>query len=134
MARKTKVVTIEGKDIVVKELTVKQVLGLFSKDGAKFGDITLPDVVDKFQDLLPIATGMTADELMEMAPSELVTIYDTFKEVNAVFFEVLASLGITKILAEVKTSTVQNFSGLFANYLQVATDKQSGNTDMSSLP
>ena len=133
MARKTQAVTINDKEIIVKELSVRQVLGLFESDAGTTGP-TLPALLGKFQELLPIATGMSVEELSDMTPSELLVVYNVFKEVNSVFFGLMANLGITQILAEIKASTVQSFSGLFANYLETATGKPSGITDMNSSP
>jgi hypothetical protein len=117
-----KVITIEGKDITVRELLVGDILGIFD-EGQNIG---LGQLVGKFGDLLPKAVDCDADFLKSLAPSDVKTIYEAFREVNAVFFETAAAAGLPQILKSMRDKIVGNFSGVFSALLSGATGKPSG--------
>jgi len=102
--RKTKTIKIDGKEITVKELRVKDIRSMLA-DSEKIKGTG--DVIK----LLPAAVNLTPAEIEEYAPSELKIIYDAFKEVNEVFFGLAAKSGMLGIL---KNSLQKNLTDVFA--------------------
>ena len=105
--RKTKTIKIDDREIVVKELRVKDIRNMLSKADDIKG-------AEDFFTLLPAAVNLEPAELDEYAPSELKTIYDAFREVNAVFFSLAAKSGIFGIL---KNSILKNLTDISADLL-----------------
>ncbi len=108
--RKTKTIKIDNKEIVVRELRVKDIRNMLSKSDK------LDGVNDVFA-MLPACVNLEPAELDEYAPSELQLIYDAFKEVNAVFFSLAAKSGIFGIL---KSSILKNLTDICADLLPPA--------------
>lgn len=122
--RKTKVVKIDDREITVKELRVKDIRQLIEKAEE------LDKGFEQMEDMLPLATDLSLSKLEDMAPSELTILWDAFKEVNAVFFDLVAKTGIVK---EVKSSILKDLTKVFADSLNQATEqKTSLNTDSDS--
>lgn len=119
---KCKVIKIDEKEIIVNELSVKDLLSLFDESDPEKGIEGFLGQVDEF---LPRATDAKLDELKQMAPSELKLLYDAFKEVNAVFFDVARFLGLGSLLTQIKSSLVKDFGGLFAGLLKPGTEMPS---------
>ncbi len=112
--RKTKRVKLDEQEITVKELTVKEWLDLMQQ-GEDLG-------VELLQQNLPLfVEGMTLDELMTLAPSELETVYAAFKEVNAVFFKVAQALGMDNILIQARAAVITNLSSQLSGSVPRAT-------------
>ncbi|MDX9788890.1 MAG: hypothetical protein RBT11_19090 [Desulfobacterales bacterium] len=114
--RKHKIIKLDEKEITVKELRVKDIIEILeSADGNAAAGIKellighLPKVVD-----------LKLEDIIEMAPSELQTIWDAAKEVNAAFFDVARAMGAEKILSELKASLEKSFSGIVADSLKLA--------------
>jgi len=131
--RKIKIIKIEGygKEITVRELRVKDILSLMDKGGGLGGDL-LQILKEKWAE----ATDLTWDDAQTMAPSELKTVYDVFKEVNADFFLIAASLGLTSVLETIKQAVIEgmdrDLKKSFADLSQKATS-ESFPTDIASL-
>jgi len=110
--RKHKSIKIDDKEITVKELRVKDIVEVFSS-----GD-NAADLMSKLTILLPRFTdGITPEDLQEMAPSEIKSIYDAFREVNDVFFELALEMGLAGAVEEIKQSIKREFSGALAGSL-----------------
>jgi hypothetical protein len=109
--RLKKTFEIEGyaKKFEVKELTVKEIIDL-SKDKA-VDNLTVESLKELFQTrLLPLCSNIELDDLLEMAPSELMTIWQNFEEVNKTFFELARNAGVGETLAELKKAIIADFS------------------------
>ena len=119
-----KVVTIEGKDITVRELLVEDVLALL-EIGA---DLSLPSIVAHLRQTLPRATDCTPEFMATLAPSDLAVLFDAFKEVNAVFFKAADSLGLPLILEQLKSTVPSLFAVQLSGLLSAATETGSGAT------
>lgn len=102
--RLTKTIKIDGEEITVKELRVKDLRKIMDSMDDFSG-------LDQALELLPMATSLTPEQIEEMAPSELGRVWDAFKEVNAFFLEILEKSGLVKML---KTSVQQNLTESFA--------------------
>jgi len=76
---KTKTIKIDDHKITVKELRVKDIRQLIEKAE------DLDKGFEHMKEILPLATDLSLEKLDNMAPSELKTLWDAFKEVNAVF-------------------------------------------------
>lgn len=95
------------KDIIVYELTVKKVYEVIN---GLAGIPTVNSLLIKANEWLPSMTDLKTDEItdLDLAPSDLKTIFDAFQEVNAVFFDLLKSSGLFDVIGtalrdEVKT-------------------------------
>jgi hypothetical protein len=64
-------------------------------------------------------TSLTMAQAETMSPSELKSIFDAFKEVNATFFEVAQEAGLLNLLSQLKMAVVEDFSSLFVNSLKL---------------
>lgn len=114
--QKLKSIKIDKKDIIVKELSVKDIMELFdteeNKDKNK--DISITDQLNK---ILPKIVNVSIEDLKEMYPSDIKQIWDAVKEVNSSFFAVMTSLGVEKGVMEImktiglnlQTNFQQNF-------------------------
>lgn len=134
MARKTKEISIEGiaDPIQIFELRVKDIYGLFQELTSGENDLTADNLHKLAEKWLPKATNLTIDKMMEMAPSELEQVSETFKEVNGSFFKIAQKLGLTDLLMGVKGAMLNDLNILFADSLSEAMDKPSGATDGAS--
>jgi len=108
--RKTKTIKIDDKEILIKELRVKDVLELMETSEGQEKSWT-----DLIKEFLPRVTNLTIDELTAMAPSEIQQIYDAFKEVNAAFFEMARAVGMDAALTELKTGIQKQLAGIVAD-------------------
>lgn len=104
--RLTKTIKIDSDEITVKELRVKDLRRIM--DGASdFSGL------DQAIELLPMATSLSHEKIEDMAPSELGLVWDAFKEVNAIFLDLVEKSGLVKILkASVQQSLTDSFVGL----------------------
>lgn len=112
--RKRETIKIDDREITIKELTVKQIIEIGDKVAnpgeRKNGDSDLDLLKDAFKQHLALGVdGIVFDELLSLAPSELKTIYDTFKEVNAVFFGIAQQIGFLDLLQKIKLELQSNF-------------------------
>lgn len=80
--RKSATITINERVITVNELTMRQILDF--KD--KFSTVGM---LEGTKELVSLLSDATPDFLMELTPSELKSIYEKVKEVNADFFDLL---------------------------------------------
>ena len=110
--RKIKTIEIDSKTITISELKVKDIRGIF-EESSEF--VELNDILN----LLPKVVNLTQEELDEYAPSELVLIYDVFKEVNDVFFSLLKASGLGKLL---KNSISENLTNAFSDSFKAGTE------------
>lgn len=83
----------DTREITIRELTVREVRQFWQEEA--------PKVVaeqGKITDLQPFmskcVTGVTIDEMDDFTFSELKVIYEAFREVNAVFFEMAQAMDI----------------------------------------
>lgn len=82
---------VAGLSVVCSELTVGQVRGLLQQnsDGDLLDELLLEDV--RLADL-PVFTGLPAEDLEQMLPSDLDVLVEGCKEANPSFFRMLAKL------------------------------------------
>lgn len=115
--RKTKSFKIDGFDqqISVKELTVRQILSLIEDD--TLTDTSLDTLRGLFQDkFLPLCVeGITMNDMLDFAPSEILEIWDHFAEVNKAFFVVARKSGLLKSLDELREAVFTDFSKLLVD-------------------
>lgn len=114
--RNSKPIEIDEVKITVHELTVEEIINIGQNKALKDKSTDLSDFKALFEIHLPKAlTGVTFDELVKMAPSDLKQIYDTFKEVNSVFFAVARSVGLGELLNQVIQAIQKDFLRLLAD-------------------
>lgn len=115
--RKRKIVKIDDREITIKELTVREIIKL----GDKLGDLDKGDTSEKEGTTLEVikeslgkhlsmgVEGVTIEDMIDMAPSDLDAMYHAFKEVNKVFFVVAQQAGIADLLRSVKDTIRRDF-------------------------
>lgn len=86
--RKTKTLeNIGDRPVTVYEVRPRDVLELFqSKDNLK----------TQAEKLLPKCVSLSADELLDLYPSDTAEVWKAFQEVNAAFFDLLRSAGVVE--------------------------------------
>jgi hypothetical protein len=114
--RNSKSIEIDDKKITVYELTVAEIIGIGETKAIKEKSTDLSDFKSVLEDYLPKAlSGVTLDELIKMAPSDLKEIYDIFREVNATFFDVARSMGMGELLNQVTQAIQKDFLKLLVD-------------------
>ena len=87
---KTKVLKLDQREIICRELSVSDVRKLLSSGPPdSLVDMLFPEI--QVSDI-PVFTSLTVDEVEEMMPSDLRTVIDACREVNPDFFGMLARL------------------------------------------
>jgi hypothetical protein len=116
------------KKFRAKELTVKQIRGIFEFDQLPEGD-DLDTIIQHFGGtLLPLTTNLTIEELEDMRPSELKLIWEKVREVNAVFFDIANAAGIQKLAAQFKDAILADFLSSFVSSLSAGIRSRSSST------
>lgn len=113
--RKTITFKIEGydKSFIVKELSVKEIIGLMQDEGIQTQDLdSLKSVFT--EKLLPLCANVEINELLEMVPSEIMEMWTHFKEMNKDFFDMAQSLGLADLIGDLKKAAISDFSKLLA--------------------
>lgn len=116
--RKTETFKIEGyeKQFTVNELTVKEIISLTNSDLLGGGDKSISSLKENFETrLLPICSNIEMSDLENMAPSEIMAIWEKFKQVNSDFFAVARKAGADKILTKLKEALIADFSSYVAD-------------------
>jgi len=134
MARKTKTLKIEGlkEDVVIQELTVRQIVDLVDNDnlfamtkGDKGLVGNLKEAIDSH--FLELCTNIKTKDFLDMAPSDVKEIWDAFKEVNSVFFDMARQAGLMEVVNKIKDDVVatikEDFSKLPVGLLKQATSE-----------
>ncbi|MBU0994118.1 MAG: hypothetical protein KJ737_16630 [Proteobacteria bacterium] len=117
--RKHKTIKIDDREITVKELRVKDYITLFQFDDGK--DPDLETIVSQIKEILPETININLEDLLDMAPSEIELVWETFREVNASFLAAAQKLGLQKMLTEVKSAILTDFSALALGSLKPGT-------------
>ena len=109
--KKTATITLNDKVITINELTMRQILDF--KD--RFSTL---DMMAGMQELVTMLTDATPDFLLNLTPSELRTIFEKVKEVNADFFALFPLDVLLAGYRDMVIETVrQNLSALSAGSL-----------------
>jgi uncharacterized protein YfaA (DUF2138 family) len=113
--RKTITFKIEGHDksFIVNELSVKEIISLMQDEGVQGQDIeSLKRVFT--EKLLPLCVNVDLDELILMVPSEIMIMWDHFKDMNKDFFGMAQRLGLAELVEDLKRAAISDFSKLLA--------------------
>lgn len=124
--RKQKTIKIDGKEITIRELKVKEIYRIISgafeiagkkeQDGEQSLEAFGEEISNFLTTYLPLVTkDITHEDALDMAPSELEELYEAFKEVNKTFFTVLQKVGAGNLLQEIKKAIAEDFSKLYAD-------------------
>ena len=120
--RNSKPIEIDDKKITVYELTVAEIIQIGQTKTIKDKSTDLTDFKDILENYLPKAlSGITLDELIKMAPSDLKKIYNIFREVNATFFDVARSVGLGELLNQVIQAIQKDFLTLLVDSFTTGT-------------
>lgn len=106
--RKSTTFTLNDRVITINELTMRQIM--------EFKDLfTGTDLLTGMQALIGLLTDATPEFLLDLTPSELKSLYEKVKEVNADFFTVLP---LEELLVGCRTLVIdtvkQSLSALYA--------------------
>lgn len=118
--RQRKVIKIDEKEITIKEMTIKEIMGIVT-DFTEMETTGIEDFKQQINKILPMVSDISLEEILKLAPSEAKEIYDIVREVNAVFFDMAEKIGLQKILGNLKNSIVSDFSSLVVDSLKPAT-------------
>lgn len=95
--RKTLSFELEGENgprsIQLRELTVREIMDMGTEFGSSMGDL---------EHFLPRLSNLTTDDLMDMTPGDIETIWEKFREVNAAFFRIAEAFGFGAALEALK--------------------------------
>jgi len=113
--RKTITFKIEGydKSFEVKELSVKEIIGLMQDEGIQGEDLDSLKLIFS-ERLLPLCVNVKFDELTEMTPSEIMVMWNHFKTMNSDFFDMAQKLGLTDVVKDLKKTVISDFLKLLA--------------------
>jgi hypothetical protein len=118
--------------VKVNELTIREIRNIWSQMGeaAMQG---FEQLAAKIPELAPMCiSGFDWEKVDDVTPSELKKIYDAFREVNAVFFEVGRTIeGNHPLLVDLRLSLINNLVMKYADLYKPAT-LGSGDTDSPS--
>lgn len=133
--RRTKAVTIEGidKQFTINELTIKQIIDFMQteEDGEALSDLSFAGIKSIAEKYLPEFSNVTLEDMGRMAPSEVATLFDAFKEVNSDFLLVAQKMGLLEILTNLRLAIMSDFSNLLVSWSKPDTE-ESGITDTPS--
>lgn len=119
--RKEEKIVLDDKEVIIKELKVSQIIKI-TKTFPEFEGKTMEEVFDIIKDIVPLCVeGINSEQLLDCTPSELKSLYDTFKEVNEVFFGMLDKAGITEAVVKMKDLALEGFSNSFVESSPMAT-------------
>lgn len=117
---------LDGNDkaFIVKELTARQILGIFDKKNINVDSLTFAKIREIFgKKVLPVASNITEEELLDLLPSDIDVIWEKFKAVNSVFFRTARQLNKVEVVEQIKTALVQDFLNAYAKLLKQGTAK-----------
>lgn len=129
--RERKRITIEDKEYVVRELTLREIINYFQEliGSAEESETKATDTLTYFkgeiQTLLNLALegNYKVEDFLDFTPSVLKKLYDTFKEANQVFFDTAATMGLQRTLQAIKDSIQLEFSDLLVSSSKAAIQK-----------
>lgn len=114
MPRKQKTIKIDGKTVEVYELTVKQIIEFKDFFTEKKDSNEVEVIFDAIQSKVHLMTSLAYEQFLDLTPSDIKTLYEAFKEVNVVFFEILSKVGlfdlITQAGEQIKQQTLSSMS------------------------
>lgn len=116
--RNTEPITIDDQKIIVRELTVREIITLasdktlLSGEDGKGGLAALQEQAEKY--LPKFLEGVTVEQLIDMPPSDLNLIYEKFREVNAHFFAGARTVGLNQVLEQLTLTLQKEFLKLLA--------------------
>ena len=132
--RVSKEIEIAEKKYVVRELTLREIINYFQAltneaEKGKEKDETTTDTLAYFkgeiQTLLTLALegDHKVEDFLDYTPSAIESLYEGFKDVNKVFFDTAAKVGIDNILTEVSSMIRTEFSNLLVSSSNAAIKK-----------
>lgn len=133
--RKREVVKIDEKEYTIKELTVREIIEIFSDSdffkekmkedgevkntGGTYFD-ELKDMLSILERVLSYCSDFKLEDLKELAPSEIKNLYNKFEEVNKDFLSFAEVMGAKEMLINIRETVVNNFSRTLAISLNQA--------------
>ncbi len=109
MARKKLQIEMdEGKKILVKELRLRDI----AENGKLLSELSKEFSLEKLQLVLEMILpscfeGITKDQLMDLGPSEIKTIWEGFEQVNAVFLDTVSYQESKTLLLKVVATEIK---------------------------
>lgn len=121
--RKTATMEIDGRTLTVLEVSLRDVcdvLGAETPSALFRGEVEISDlaqreVLELAREVLPrCVQGMSLDELLLLAPSDIEAVKDKWMEVNAAFFRMAGGLGLSPVVKALMESIGRDFSALLS--------------------
>ena len=110
--RRTTTFKMDDKEVVVYELKVRDYKELLGKFGGNI-EMTPALFLENFSEIMPKATNLSMEDILDMAPSEIMVIYENFKECNETFFGLLDKIGLGTMLDSLKEALKSDLSKAF---------------------
>jgi hypothetical protein len=118
--RKNKTVVIDDRRFQVQEARVRDVMDFMAEFGTE--NLTLQDLKKAADQFLPrLVDGLTADDLVNLYPSEIKMIWDGLAEVNSDFLLLAQRLGVDQALAGIKAMYWTTFGNPFSGWFDPGT-------------
>jgi inorganic pyrophosphatase len=114
--RKEKHVKIKIDEKTSRTVTVYEVrpADIFDIINKLDGEEEDRSIVDVLKEALPLLTDATAEDLLELYPSDQEEIFKAFKEINSPFLRTVQAVGLGKAAETVWRSLLTDFQGLVA--------------------
>jgi hypothetical protein len=107
---------IEGRDqsITAQELTIKDILSLFQFQN--LDEVNSWSSIRGYvqENVLPKATNLTVEDILELTPSEIAKVWEQVRKVNETFFGLIRAPMVKEVLEQVKPKIVAAFGNSFA--------------------
>lgn len=140
-------IKIDDKEYTIRELTVREIIDVFSKNESEDGSNHTPEegkiamavgqmfggagYLTRFLELAMPGTSLT--DLVKLAPSELNKIWEVMKETNTYFFDLAQKLDLGETMVAAIKEVLKNFSTYAVSLSKQAMDQEFSNTDTPFL-
>ena len=113
---------IDDVEVTVKELTGEDMLLIYEMfKNEKQGFLNKESLLKNIDKILPLATNLKKDQFLKFAPSDMLEIWNKFKEVNAVFFSttdfMISKLNLNELWIEARKTLAEFYLQLYSSYI-----------------
>lgn len=145
--RLQKSMKIDDNEYTIRELTVQEIIDLFSNTESAGGSNQPTLEEGKVSSIIGQVFGGTGYlkaflkiampgtellDLVKLAPSELMTLWEAVKEVNTHFFVIAQRLELGEIITKSAIEVIKSFSKYAVALSKEAMEEEFGNTDTPS--
>ncbi len=120
-----------GHDVEVREITVdtlEEFVGVFLKIyGDDSQEFSFLDMIREFKEKLPLVCSIEQNQVGKLTMSQIIAIWEAFKEVNSDFLQILEGMGVKIQSAEIlkKSQSIESDT----SYPRNQTEQEESQTD-----